>query len=212
MSSPTTANPHIRVLCVDDHPMVREGVIRTIGATLDLDVAGEAATVAEALRLVHNADVVVLDLSLATSSGLEAIPLLKNAAPGVRILVFTMMSADTFAVQAFAAGADGFLTKGCAPGELIDAVRTVASGRRYITPEVAELLAANLTRPQTLSARELEVLTLLAQGLRVSEVATRLYLSIKTVSTHKSNMQRKLGVESLAGLVRYALDHGIVPK
>lgn len=212
MSSPTTANPHIRVLCVDDHPMVREGVIRTIGATLDLDVAGEAATVAEALRLVHNVDVVVLDLSLATSSGLEAIPLLKNAAPGVRILVFTMMSADTFAVQAFAAGADGFLTKGCAPGELIDAVRTVASGRRYITPEVAELLAANLTRPQTLSARELEVLTLLAQGLRVSEVATRLYLSIKTVSTHKSNMQRKLGVESLAGLVRYALDHGIVPK
>lgn len=212
MSSPTSANPHIRVLCVDDHPMVREGITRTLDATLDIEVVGEASTVAQALRLVTDADVVVLDLSLATSSGLEAIPLLKNAAPGVRILVFTMMSADIFAVQAFAAGADGFLTKGCAPQELTDAIRVVGAGRRYITPEVADLLATNLTRPQTLSARELEILTLLAQGLRVSEVATRLYLSIKTVSTHKANMQRKLGVESLAGLVRYALDHGIVPK
>jgi len=205
-------NPHVRVLSVDDHPMVREGVMRTLEATMDLELVGEASTVAEALRLVGTAQVVVLDLSLTSSSGLEAIPLLKATSPTVRILVFTMMSSAIFAVQAFAAGADGFLTKGCAPDQLADAIRVVASGRRYITPEVAEFLAANLTRPQTLSARELEVLTLLAQGLRVSEVATRLYLSIKTVSTHKANLQRKLGVDSLAGLVRYALDHGIVPN
>jgi DNA-binding NarL/FixJ family response regulator len=205
-------NPHIRVLCVDDHPMVREGVSRTLEATMDVELTGQAATVAEALRLVHGADVVVLDLSLATSSGLEAIPLLKVAAPAIRILVFTMMSADIFAVQSFTAGADGFLTKGCPPGELADAIRVVNAGRRYITPEVAELLAANLTRRHTLSGRELEILRLLAQGLRVSEVATRLHLSIKTVSTHKANMQKKLGVDSLAGLVRYALDHGIVPN
>lgn len=205
-------NPHLRVLCVDDHPMVREGVLRTLEATLDLDLVNEATTVAEALRLVHTADVVVLDLSLTTSSGLEAIPLLKAAAPQVKILVFTMMSAEIFAVQSFSAGADGFLTKGCAPGELTDAIRIVASGRRYVTPEVADLLAAHLTHPQTLSTRELEVLTLLAQGLRVSEVAVWLHLSIKTVSTHKANLQRKLGVDSLAGLVRYALDHKIVPK
>lgn len=207
----TSLNPHIKVLSVDDHPMVREGISRTLEATLDLELMGEAATLAEALRMVHQADVVVLDLSLAHSSGLEAIPLLRSAAPSARILVFTMMSAEMFAVQAFTAGADGFLTKGCPPDQLVQAIRVVASGRRYVPPEVAELLAVNLTRPQTLSARELEILTLLAQGLRVSEVATRLYLSIKTVSTHKSNIQKKLGVDSLAGLVRYALDHGIVP-
>jgi DNA-binding NarL/FixJ family response regulator len=207
MSEP---NPHIRVLSVDDHPMVREGVLRTLDATLDLELVNEASTIAEALRLVNNADVVVLDLSLAHTSGLEAIPLLRSASPSIKILVFTMMSAEMFAVQAFTAGADGVLTKGCEPDELVQAIRVVASGRRYVPPAVAELLAVNLTRPQALSARELEVLTLLAQGLRVSEVATRLYLSIKTVSTHKANLQRKLGVESLAGLVRYALDHGIV--
>lgn len=206
------SNPHIRVLSVDDHPMVREGVNRTLEATMDLELVAEAATVAEALKLVHLADVVVLDLSLATSNGLEALPLLKAAAPDIKVLVFTMMSTDIFAIESFRAGADGFLTKGCAPDVLADAIRTVAAGRHYVPPEVAELLAVNLTRPQTLSTRELEVLTLLAQGLRVSEVATRLYLSIKTVSTHKANLQRKLGVESLAGLVRYALDHGIVPK
>jgi DNA-binding NarL/FixJ family response regulator len=208
----TTVNPRIKVLSLDDHPMVREGLMRTVEAAIDLELAGEASTVAEALTLVHLADVTVVDLWLGSASGLEAIPLLKAASPHVKILVFTMMSAEMFAVQSFTAGADGFLTKGCAPAELVEAIRVVASGRRFVPPAVAELLAVNLTRPQALSARELEVLTLLAQGLRVSEVATRLYLSIKTVSTHKANLQRKLGVESLAGLVRYALDHGIVPN
>jgi two-component system, NarL family, invasion response regulator UvrY len=208
----TSANPRFRVLLVDDHPMVREGARRTLETTLDLEIAGEASSVAEALTNLDGIHVVVLDLSLQTSSGLDAIPLIQRVSPTTRILVFTMMAAELFAVQSFRAGADGFLTKGCAPHTLIEAIRQVAAGRRYITPDVADLLADHLAHPQQMSPREVEVLRMLAQGMRVGDVAKHLHLSIKTVSTHKANLQRKLGVDSLAGLVRYALDNGIVPN
>lgn len=208
----TSANPRFRVLLVDDHPIVREGARRTLETALDLELAGEASTVAEALKNLDGVHVVVLDLSLRTSSGLDAIPLIQRASPTTRILVFTMMSAELFAVQSFRAGADGFLTKGCPPHTLIESIRLVAAGGRYITPDVADMLADHIARPQHLSPREVEVLRMLAQGMRVGDVAKHLHLSIKTVSTHKANLQRKLGVESLAGLVRYALDNGIVPN
>jgi two-component system, NarL family, invasion response regulator UvrY len=203
----TTSNPRIRVIAVDDHPMIREGIRLTLQPHLDIEVICETSELSVALARAHEASVVILDLSLGEDSGLDALPLFKRAAPDTRVLVFSMMPAEIAAVAVFQAGANGYLLKGAAPSELVSAVRTVAAGRRFITTEVADLLAEHATRPTLLSPREVEILSLLSSGLRVSDVATHLHLSIKTVSTHKANMQRKLGVDSLAGLIRYAMEH-----
>lgn len=201
----------VRVLTVDDHPLLREGVRRICERTLDLEVVAEAGDRDAALAAVgSDIDVVVLDVSLGTVDGIEMIPALLESAPGTRVLLYTMLSEQVHAVRGFSAGAQGFVSKGCAPRELLDAIRTVAAGRRYVPSTVADVLARQVGRTPRLSERELEVLRLLAAGYRVGEVASMLHLSVKTVSTHKTNVQRKLGVGSLAGLVRYAVDNGIV--
>lgn len=200
-------NPRIRVIAVDDHPMIREGIRLTIQSHLDLELICETSDLSVAIHRAHEASVVILDLSLGKHGGLDALPPLKRAAPNTPILVFSMMPAELAAVAAFQAGADGYLLKGAAPSELVTAVRTVASGRRFITAEVADLLAAHAAHPTLLSPREVEILGLLASGMRVGDVATHLHVSIKTVSTHKANMQRKIGVDSLAGLIKYAMEH-----
>jgi DNA-binding NarL/FixJ family response regulator len=202
-------NPRIRVLAVDDHPMIREGIRLTLQSHLDIEVICETSDLTVAISRAHEASIVILDLSLGKHSGLDALPLIQRAAPNTPILVFSMMPAELAAVAVFQAGAAGYLLKGAAPSELVTAVRTVASGRRFITAEVADLLAKHAAHPTLLSPREVEILGHLASGMRVGDVATHLHVSIKTVSTHKFRLMQKLGVDNLSDLVRYALKHGL---
>lgn len=208
-----------RILLADDHAIVRDGLRRIIEATDDLAVAGEAVDGKQVIEQVRSGtyDLVVLDLSMPGSSGIEMIKHIKSVAPRVKVLVLSMHAEEQYAVRAIRAGASGYLTKDCAPQLFVGAIRKLAAGGVYISQTVAEQLALNLNQgpntelPHTsLSDRELEVFMALVAGEHVSNIATRLNLSVKTVSTHKARVLEKMGMDSLAELVRYAVAHRLI--
>jgi len=209
----------IRIVLADDHAIVREGLKRIVGDAKDFEVVGEAADGTEVMQIVRaeTFDVLVLDLSMPGRSGMELIRLVKAERPKLRILVLSMHQETQYAVRAIKSGASGYLTKESAPAQLEQAIRRVAAGGAYVSAEVAEQLAlgampggaADQPPHQTLSDREFEVFRLLAAGEAVSEIAARLNLSVKTVSTHKSNLMHKLGVTNPSELLRYAIKHGL---
>lgn len=207
----------IRVVLADDHAIVREGLKRIIGDVADFAVAGEAADGTEVMRKVRELafDVLVLDLSMPGRSGMELIKLVKAEKPRLRVLVLSMHQEAQYAVRAIKAGASGYLTKESAPDQLERAIRKIAGGGAYISAEVAEQLAlgampgSEVPPHESLSDREFEVFRMLVAGAAVSEIAARLNLSVKTVSTHKSNLMHKLGLANHTDLVRYALKHGL---
>lgn len=208
----------IKVLVADDHAVVRRGLRQILAETPDIMVGGEAATAAEVLRMVREQrwSVVVLDISLPGGSGLEILSTLRKECPEVPVLVLTVYSEEQYAVRAIKAGAAGFLTKESAPERLIDAVRKVANGGRWISAELAETLASVLAGQgsgaphERLSDRELEVLKMLASGKTVSQVAQELSLSVKTVSTHRTRILKKMNMRTNAELTHYAVRSGIV--
>jgi DNA-binding NarL/FixJ family response regulator len=207
----------VRIVLADDHAIVREGLKRIVGDVADFAVAGEAADGTEVMKIVRSLDfdVLVLDLSMPGRSGMELIKLVKADKPKLRILVLSMHQEMQYAVRAIKSGASGYLTKESAPALLEQAIRKIAAGGAYISAEVAEQLALGAmpggdTPPhETLSDREFEVFRMLVAGEAVSDVAARLNLSVKTVSTHKSNLMQKLGLANQTELVRYALKHGL---
>jgi len=206
----------IRVLIADDHPIVRHGIGRLLEAESDLAVAGEASTCAEALQraLQDDCDFLLLDLNMPGRGGLDVLREVKRNRPKLPVLILSMYDEVQFAVRAIKAGASGYLTKDSAPGELVRAIRHIAEGRRYVSVVLAERLAAYLADgtdgvPEQLSDRESRVLALLVDGRTVSEIAELLVLSVKTVSTYRTRLLRKLRVHSTAALVRYALEHQI---
>jgi DNA-binding NarL/FixJ family response regulator len=207
----------IRVALADDHAIVREGVQRVLAEASDIEVVTQASDGAEILDRLREVpvDVLVLDLSMPGRGGLDVLRQLRASHPRLRVLVLTMHHEDQYAVRALRSGAHGYLTKDSAGTELVDAVRRVAAGQRYMTPHVAELLLDehnnnDAKAPHTsLSDREYQVFELLVGGTSVTEIAQRLCLSVKTVSTHKTHVQQKLGAVSVADLVRYALQHRI---
>ena len=207
----------VRIVLADDHAIVREGLKRIVGDVADFTVAGEAADGTEVMKVVRSLDfdVLVLDLSMPGRSGMELIKLVKAEKPKLRILVLSMHQEMQYAVRAIKSGASGYLTKESAPALLEQAIRKIATGGAYISAEVAEQLALGAmpggdTPPhETLSDREFEVFRMLVAGEAVSDVAARLNLSVKTVSTHKSNLMQKLGLANQTELVRYALKHGL---
>lgn len=207
-----------RIVLADDHAIVREGLKRIVGETRDFTVAGEAADGSEVMRVVRELDfdVLVLDLSMPGRSGMELIRLVKAEKPKLRILVLSMHQEMQYAVRAIKSGASGYLTKESAPAQLEQAIRKIAAGGAYISAEVAEQLAlgampgaAQALPHEALSDREFEVFRLLVNGAAVSDIAGQLNLSVKTVSTHKSNLMQKLGLQNQTELVRYALKHGL---
>jgi DNA-binding NarL/FixJ family response regulator len=207
----------VRIVLADDHAIVREGLKRLVGDVDDFEVAGEAADGTEVMRIVRGTDfdVLVLDLSMPGRSGMELIKLVKAEKPRLRILVLSMHQEMQYAVRAIKSGASGYLTKESAPAQLEQAIRKIAAGGAYISAEVAEQLAlgampgSDALPHQSLSDREFEVFRLLVSGEAVSDIAAKLSLSVKTVSTHKSNLLQKLGLANQTELVRYALKHGL---
>jgi len=204
----------IRVLIADDHSIVRDGLKRILAATADLQVTGEAASGDAALALVkaNDYDVVMLDMSMPGLSGLDLIKRLKVEKPKLRILVLSMHGEQQYAARALKAGAAGYLNKDSASDQLLGALRKIAGGGMHIGEAAAAGLLQASGKPahQALSDREFEVMRLLVEGLGPTEIAERLHLSVKTVSTHKTRILEKLGLGSTAELVRYALEHRLV--
>jgi DNA-binding NarL/FixJ family response regulator len=208
----------IRLVIADDHAIVREGLKRIVASAEGMNIVGEAADGTEVMQRVRELefDVLVLDLSMPGRSGMELIKLVRAEKPKLRILVLSMHQELQYAVRAIKSGASGYLTKESAPGELEQAIRKIAGGGAYVTAEVAEQLAlgampGSQSQPhESLSDREFEVFRLLAEGVSVTDIGTRLKLSVKTVSTHKANLMQKMGLNNASDLVRYAIKHGLV--
>jgi len=208
----------IRVLLADDHAIVRAGLKEILANTGDITVAGEATNGQEVMERVRGQDydVAVLDMSMPGRSGIELIKQVKDAKPKLRILILTMHSEQQYAVRALKAGASGFLTKEAAADQLVAAIRKIAGGGAYVSAETAERLVLDAApraeaAPHTLlSDREFQVLQMIAGGKTVGEIAKRLSLSVKTVSTHKTRILHKMGLVNQAELIRYALEHKLL--
>jgi two-component system response regulator NreC len=204
------------IVIADDHTVVRQGLRLLIDAEPALQVVAEAGTVADAERLTraHRPSVLVLDLNMHGESGLEAIPRLRAEAPDTAIVVLTMQDDPGYARQALQSGALGFVLKEAADEELLEAIQLAAAGETYLNPRVGARLAAQPPAPSgppdDLTERELDVLRLIALGHTNAEIAEQLYLSTRTVETHRSHIQRKLGRNTRAELVRYALEHNLM--
>lgn len=207
----------IRIVIADDHAIVREGLKRIVSDIPDMQVVGEAADGTQVMQRVRELDfdIIVQDLSMPGRSGMELIKLVRAEKPKLRILVLSMHQELQYAVRAIKSGASGYLTKESAPAQLEQAIRKIAGGGAYVTPEVAEQLAlgampGSTANPhESLSDREFEVFRMLAAGASVTDIATRLKLSVKTVSTHKANLMHKMGLQNASELVRYAIKHGL---
>lgn len=204
------------MLLVDDHAVVREGYRRLLERDDSLFVVGEAATAAEAIRFdgEFEPDVVVLDIGLPGVSGIEILRRIIARRPAARVLMFSVYHDGIYATRAISAGARGYLSKASAPDLLVDAVRAVAAGQRYLSPDVELAMtmqssAANRLA-DALSTRELEVLRLLIQGYGIDEIAERLGLSPKTAANHQSSIKQKLGADSALQLILIAQQFGLI--
>jgi two-component system response regulator NreC len=204
----------IRIVLADDHPVVRRGLRMLLDDEADFEVVAEAGTVDEARRYVlgHHPRVLVLDLNMPGGPSLGAIPGLRVEFPETQIVVLTMQQEPAYAREALAAGATGYVLKQAADGELVEAVRLAAEGQSYLNPRLGARIASEPPPgpPDDLSQREVDVLRLIALGYTNSEMSEQLYISVRTVETHRAHIQQKLVLSSRAELVRYALDHKLV--
>jgi DNA-binding NarL/FixJ family response regulator len=208
----------IRVGIVDDHAIVRSGLRQYFSEQVDLRVAGEAASGREAIDLVRTTelDVLVMDLSMPGQSGLDALAMIRAKAPDVGILILSGYPEEHYALNLIRQGASGYLNKECDPAEIVEAVRAISMGRRYITPGVADLLARQLDRKdgalphEQLSEREFQVFLRLARGQTAGDIAEALSLSVKTVSTYRTRLMEKMALSSNSDLTYYALKNGLI--
>ena len=207
----------IKVLIADDHPVVRRGLREIVDAQDDMTVVAEAGNAAETLTRAREGewDVLILDISMPGVTGLDVLKQLRAEGSGRSVLILSVHPEDQYAVRALRAGADGYMTKEVAPARLVEGIRKVASGGKYVSSSLAERLVLNLAartdRPlhEALSDREFEVLRLIASGSTTSEIAAELCLSPKTISTYRSRMLAKMMMRSDAQLTTYAMRHGL---
>lgn len=207
----------IRVVIADDHPVVRKGLILILSGDAGLTVVAEAANSGEIFNVLdkNQVDVLLMDIHMPGRTGLELLPELKQRYPRLPVLILSQYPEDQMAVRAIKAGAAGYITKGTPPEELISAIHKVHDGRRYLTPTLAELLADTIESKselphQDLSDREYQVFSLIASGKTVSEIARDINLSVKTVSTYRTRILEKMGLQTNAELTRYAFQHKLI--
>lgn len=207
-----------RIILCDDHALIRRGIRDTLAEQPDLQVVGEAGDYGELRALLRQtgADVLVLDINMPGRSGLDVLHALKEEGSTLKVLVVSMYPEDQYAMRALRAGAFGYINKGADPAQIVAAVRVVAQGRKYVTPEMAQMLVENLTAPaaeaahEKLSDRELQTLVMIASGKRLSDIAEELTLSPKTVSVYRARVLEKLGLANNSELTVYAIRNGIV--
>jgi len=208
----------IKVILCDDHALIRRGIRDTLCDAADIEVVGEAGDYGELRTLMRDksCDVLVLDINLPGRSGLDVLHALKDEGSTVRVLVVSMYPEDQYAIRALRAGAYGYVNKGGDPALIVAAVRTVSQGRKYVTPEMAQMLVESLTTPavenahEKLSDRELQTLVMIASGKRLSDIAVELNLSPKTVSVYRARVLEKLAMGNNSELTVYAIRHGLV--
>ncbi len=207
----------IRIIVADDHPVLRAGIVSVLNASGDLRVVAEASNGGEVLKAIrdHAFDVLMLDVSMPGKSGLDLVRQIRKDHPRLPILIVSSHPEDQYGVRAIKAGASGYVTKQTAPEELVSAVRTIANGRRYITPAMAEMLADQVGRPDdaaphvSLSDRELQTMKMIAAGHSLTEIAEVLCISVKTVSVYRSRLLEKMRMKSNVELTRYVVEHGL---
>lgn len=209
----------IKALLCDDHALIRRGIRDTLVDAGGIEVVGEVSdypSLREWMRGDKKADVLVLDINLPGRSGLDVLHVLREQGESIRTLVVSMYPEEQYAIRCLRAGAFGYVNKGGDPGELVAAVRMVAQGKKYVTPQIAQMLVENLTAPapeqahQKLSDRELQTLVLIASGRRLSDIAEELLLSPKTVSVYRARVLEKLGLSNNSELTVYAIRNGLV--
>jgi len=212
----------VHVLLADDHPIIRQGLMRLLEAEPDMSVVGEAGDGLQAVQLAETLkpDVLVLDMMMPGLNGLEVLRQVKKRSPGTLNLVLSMQSADAYVVEALKCGASGYILKDSGPAEVVAAVRQVLQGQRFLSPKLSEKLidayiqtAEKSTADlyETLTDREREVLQMASESMTNAEIARRLSLSPRTVELHRSRMMNKLGLHNQTDLIRYAVKRGILP-
>lgn len=213
----------IRILVVDDHPLARFGIKNQLKDVEDLVVVGEAEDGEAAMQKVKelHPDVVILDLFIPVLSGFEVVKLVRKDFPDVHVLILTAYEQEEYLYQALEFGAEGYLLKSAEKEELMAGVRTVSKGERAFSPRIKEFIVkgyltnrdfnrSNQLPPSSLTTREKEILDLVSQGLTNQQIAEKLFISSRTIDTHRTNIMHKLGVHDVAHLVRYAIEHGLV--
>jgi two-component system, NarL family, response regulator NreC len=217
-SVPRVGEETITIILADDHPVVRSGLRMLLEAEDDIEVLAETGDVDATRRSVlgHKPNVLVLDLNMPGGSSLEAIPAMTESSPDTAVVVLTMQEDPAFAREALQAGARGYVLKQAAGTELVQAIRAASGGGTWLNPELGARMAAAPDAPTgppgDLTERELDVLRLIALGHTNNEIAQQLYLSVRTVETHRAHIQQKLGMASRAELVRYALDNDLIER
>ncbi len=207
-----------RILIVDDHAIVREGLKQILAEVDDIEVAGEADCSSRALQMARNEpwDLVLMDITMPDRSGLETLELMKKEHPGIKVLMLSMHRETQYAVRALKSGAAGYLNKQSAPAQLVEAIRQVASGKKYISAEVAQELASQVSGEREslphegLSNREYQTLCMIASGLPVSAIADQLALSVKTISMYRARLLKKMQLKNNAELTHYAIKQGLL--
>ena len=207
-----------RLLVVDDHEIVRAGLKQLLSDYKEFNVAGEAGSGADAVKMVRQSDwdAVLLDIAMPDMNGIDALKQIKQWKPKLPVLILTVHPEENYAINLLRAGASGYLLKVCTPEELTDAIRTVVSGRRYLSPALRHRLAAELNGEGSnglhseLSQREFQIFCKLANGQAVSEIAEELSLSVKTVSTYRARVLEKMGMKTNAHVTYYAIKHGLI--
>jgi len=213
----------ISIVLADDHQVLRQGLRAILEAEADFGLVGESGDGLETLRLIEKLqpDVLVADIVMPGLNGIEVVRQVTRQSPKTRVVVLSMYSTEAYVLEALRNGASAYVTKGSSAADLIHAVREAASGRRYLSPPLSEPAIdayMSKTRPaaldpyETLTTREREVMQLLAEGQTNSEIAERLFISARTVETHRANLMRKLSLRNYSALVRYALERGILPQ
>ena len=213
----------IKIILADDHKIFREGIRSILEKEKDMEVVDEAANGEELLEKLAGTkvDVIILDLDIGKPNGIEVTEIIDRKYPEINILILSMIGLHDFVIQALEMGATGYILKNTGKDEVITAIRSVAKGDSYFSKEVSSILVEELNKPKTLkkrsegiplTAREIEVLQLIAQEFSNPEIAERLYISIRTVDTHRRNLLEKLSLKNTAGLVKYAITKGLVKE